>query len=119
MNIGSLSQYRRALLNLRGLGYSDEHIEQVQGLVDSVMADYDSMLRAMVSRVAASTSVITQTSLNAAAGFGVRNVVDDNDECVFACLEFLARRTYDRVPFKEFTPYMRKIALNDSVGPVS
>jgi 3-oxoacyl-ACP reductase-like protein len=119
MNIGSKSQYQRGLLNLQTLGYEDEHIEQVKGLVDAALADYDSMLRAMVSRVAASNSVISQISLNAAAGGIARNVIEDNDECIYSCLEFLARRTYDRIPFKKFTRWKKKSRDRGWSGPLS
>jgi hypothetical protein len=72
------------------------------------MADYDGCLRVMVNRLALTTAAFLKTSMSAAAGGQGRNLVADNDQVVEQSLEFLARRTYDRVPFGEMTWRQRK-----------
>lgn len=62
------------------------------------MADYDTCLRTQLRRLALTTAAISKISLSAASGGKARRIIDDNDETIHAGLEFLARRTYDRVP---------------------
>ncbi len=90
----------RGLCNLRALGYTEEHIQQVQGLVDACLGEYDNMLRLMVHRLATTTAAHARISMSAAVGGKGRKLIEDNDRMIGLCLEFLARRTYDRVPFK-------------------
>jgi len=96
-------QYQRGILLLRNLGYSDQHIEQIQGLVDAVLVDYDTMLRATLVRLAITTGALGHCSLNAAANGKARKIMNHNDEMIGNLLEFLARRQFERIPYREMT----------------